>query len=197
MKLKDLKVKVKVLVAQLCLTLCDHMDCSPLGSSVHGILQARTLEWVAIPSSRGSSWRRDWTPCLLQCRQILYCLSQNITLPFASSHSQGLQEDASQTESLFCCLRPWMCRERVRIRKLHPFTSDEDSDWSGGWGKQRWCGPGRPQGDSKRRKKKGNHRSWQWGWKIVKSRKDFQEAFKKDVSCYMWHSFFLFLSTKL
>ena len=55
MKLKDLKVKVKVLVAQLCLTLCDHMDYSPLGSSVHGILQARTLEWVAIPSSRGSS----------------------------------------------------------------------------------------------------------------------------------------------
>ena len=36
-------------------TLCDPMDCSPPGSSVHGILQARTLQWVAIPSSRGSS----------------------------------------------------------------------------------------------------------------------------------------------
>ena len=45
----------KVLVAQLCLTLCDLMDCSPLGSSVHGIFQARILEWVAIPFSRGSS----------------------------------------------------------------------------------------------------------------------------------------------
>ena len=41
--------------AQLCLTLCDPMDCSPLGSSVHGILQARILQWVAISSSRGSS----------------------------------------------------------------------------------------------------------------------------------------------
>ena len=41
------------LVTQLCLTLCDHMDCSPLGSSVLGILQARLLEWVAMPSSRG------------------------------------------------------------------------------------------------------------------------------------------------
>ena len=43
------------------LTLCDPMDCSPLGFSVHGILQARMLEWVAMPSSRGSSRPRDWT----------------------------------------------------------------------------------------------------------------------------------------
>ena len=38
---------------------CDSMDCSPLGSSVHGILQARILEWIAIPFSKGSSWLRD------------------------------------------------------------------------------------------------------------------------------------------
>ena len=50
---------VKMLVAQLCLTLCDPMDCSPLGSSVHGFCQARILEWVAIPFSRGSSGHRD------------------------------------------------------------------------------------------------------------------------------------------
>ena len=52
-------LKVKVLVAQLCLTLCDPMDCSPPSSSVHGILQARILEWVAIPFSRGSFQPRD------------------------------------------------------------------------------------------------------------------------------------------
>ena len=46
-------------VAQLYPTLCDPMDCSPLGSSVHGILQARILEWVAKFSSRGSSQPRD------------------------------------------------------------------------------------------------------------------------------------------
>ena len=51
--------KVKVLVAQSCLTLCDPMDCSLPGSSVHGILQARIPEWVAIPFPRGSSWPRD------------------------------------------------------------------------------------------------------------------------------------------
>ena len=48
-------------IAQSCLTLCDPMDCSPPGSSLHGILQARILEWVAIPFSRGSSQPRDWT----------------------------------------------------------------------------------------------------------------------------------------
>ena len=46
---------------QLCLTLCDPMDCSPQGSSVHGISQARILEWVAISFSRGSSWPMDQT----------------------------------------------------------------------------------------------------------------------------------------
>ena len=50
--------KVKVLVAQ---ALCNLMDCSPPGSLVHGILQPRTLESVAIPSSRGSSQSRDQT----------------------------------------------------------------------------------------------------------------------------------------
>ena len=53
--------KVVCLVAQSCLTLFNPMDCSPPGSSVHGILQARILEWVAIPFSRGSSWPRDQT----------------------------------------------------------------------------------------------------------------------------------------
>ena len=47
--------------AQLCPTLCDPMDCSLPGSSVHGISQARILEWVAISSSEGSSQPREWT----------------------------------------------------------------------------------------------------------------------------------------
>ena len=48
-------------VAQSCPTLCDPIDCSPPGSSLHGILQARILEWVAISFSRGSSQPRDRT----------------------------------------------------------------------------------------------------------------------------------------
>ena len=62
----ETKTKIPLcLVAQLCPTLCDPMDCSPPGSSVHGILEARILEWVAISFSRGSSWPRDWT--LVSC----------------------------------------------------------------------------------------------------------------------------------
>ena len=52
------KVKVKSLSR---VWLCDPVDCSPPGSSIHGILQARILEWVAISFSRGSSPPRDWT----------------------------------------------------------------------------------------------------------------------------------------
>ena len=55
---------------------CQPMDCSPPGSSVHGSLQARILEWVAISFSRGPFWPRDWkripSTCFLHCRQILY-----------------------------------------------------------------------------------------------------------------------------
>ena len=52
---------MKSVVAQLCPTLCNPMDSSPPGSSVHGTLYIRILEWVAISFSKGSSWPRDWT----------------------------------------------------------------------------------------------------------------------------------------
>ena len=64
---------------QSCPTLCDPVDCSPPGSSVHGILQARILEWVAMPSSGGSSPPRDRTQVsYVSCigRQVLYHLGR-------------------------------------------------------------------------------------------------------------------------
>ena len=54
-------LKVKVLAAQSCLTFCNPMDCIPPGAFVHGILQARILEWVAVPLSKGSSRPRYGT----------------------------------------------------------------------------------------------------------------------------------------
>ena len=59
-------VVVVVLVTQSCLTLCDPMDCGLLGSSDRGILQARMLEWTAIPFSRGPFQPRDrtWVSCI-------------------------------------------------------------------------------------------------------------------------------------
>ena len=53
------KDEAKALVAQSCLTLCDSLDCSQPGSSVQVIIQARILEWVAIPFSGGSSRLRN------------------------------------------------------------------------------------------------------------------------------------------
>ena len=68
---QDYITSASVKSLQSCPTLQDPMDGSPPGSSVQGILQARTLEWVAVPSPRGSSWSRDWTlgfSCLLHWR---------------------------------------------------------------------------------------------------------------------------------
>ena len=59
---------MEVLVTQSCLTLCDPMDCSPPVSSVHGILQVRILEWVAIPFPRGSSQTRN--------RTLVFCIGR-------------------------------------------------------------------------------------------------------------------------
>ena len=67
-------------------TLCDPMNYSPAGSSVHGISQARILQWVAISISRVYSWPRDqaWVSCIadsiLPCRRILYWLSHQGSL---------------------------------------------------------------------------------------------------------------------
>ena len=58
---------------QSCPTLCDPTDYSPPGSSVHGILQARKLEWVPMPSSRVSSHPRDWT-----CISFDFCIGRQV-----------------------------------------------------------------------------------------------------------------------
>ena len=71
------------------LTLCDPMDCSPPGSSVHGILQARILEWVAMPSSRGSSQPRDQTQSSCSC-----CTA-----------SRFLTTEPPREPTVFCCLK--------------------------------------------------------------------------------------------
>ena len=60
-------------VIQSCLTLRNARDCSPLDTSIHGIFQARILEWVAIFYSRGSSWPRNWT-----CISCDFCIGRQI-----------------------------------------------------------------------------------------------------------------------
>ena len=79
---------VLCLVTRSCPALCDPMDCSPLGSSVHGILQARILEWVGMPSFRGSSKPRDQTQVSHIAGGFLTISSLKIHL---KSHSWGSQ----------------------------------------------------------------------------------------------------------
>ena len=87
-------------VAQLCLTLCNPMACSAPGSSVHGILQARTLEWVAISSSRGSSQPRDRTQvCCIAGRFFTICATKEAH--FAQIPLSPFLQDAFCHNSLF------------------------------------------------------------------------------------------------
>ena len=70
-----------MLVAQSCLTLCNLIDCNLPGSSVHGIFQARILEWVAISFSRGIFPTQGLNPGISHCRQTLYHLSHQGSFP--------------------------------------------------------------------------------------------------------------------
>ena len=72
------------LITQSCLTLCDPMDCSLPASSVRGDLQARILEWVAYPSSRGSSQPRNWTE--------ISCIVDRLFTSWATRETQSLQK---------------------------------------------------------------------------------------------------------
>ena len=76
----------EVKVAQSCLTLCDPMNCSLPGSSVHGILQARIVEWVAMPFSRGFSWPRDQTSLL----HLLHWQAGSLLVPLMPPGKPGL-----------------------------------------------------------------------------------------------------------
>ena len=74
--------------------LCDPMDCTPPGFSVHGIFQARILEWVAISFFRASSWPRDWTQ--------VSCISECSALRFFTTESPGKSHVLKiQTNDLF------------------------------------------------------------------------------------------------
>ena len=62
---------MKVLLIQSCPTLCDPMNCSPPGSSVHGVLQARILEWIAVFLLQGIFLTQGLIPGLRHCMQTL------------------------------------------------------------------------------------------------------------------------------
>ena len=78
------------LAAQSCQTLCDPMDCSPPGSSVHVVLQERILEWVAMSSSRTSSPPRDWTQVSCLAGRFFIVWATREDLPIGDTQSPAL-----------------------------------------------------------------------------------------------------------
>ena len=141
------------LVTQSCPTLCDPMDCSPPGSSVHGISQARILEWVAISSSRGSSWPRDQTYVSCIGRQILYLWTTREAPDFTWFHwfsylriqfriphfsldvSQSLNSENSaypeKMDVTMSAARIWCClTNKQRMRRLDGITDSMDMSLS-------------------------------------------------------------------
>ena len=105
--LQCMKVKSESEVAQSCPTLHDPMVCSLPGSSIHGIFQARVLEWGAMPFSRGFSSPQGLNPCLLQ---LLYCR------PFFTTEPPEKQERKEYKKGCVCVC---VC---VCIKKLNHFT---------------------------------------------------------------------------
>ena len=110
------------LVIKPCLILCDPMDCSPAGFSVHGIFQTKILEWVTISFSRGSSWAKGWT--LISCvshtsRWVLSHWATNIVLPDIIS---------SISEKKSCLMLILLETEEIRDA-----TSGLDLEWTQIW----------------------------------------------------------------
>ena len=83
--------------AQLCPALSNPMDCSPPGSSIYGIFQARILEWVAMPSFRGCYPPRDWT-----CISCVFCIGGRIFFLFSFFLPQATRESQMRGLSWPC-----------------------------------------------------------------------------------------------
>ena len=99
-----------MLVTQSRLTLCDPMDCCPPGSSVHGILQPRVLDWVAIPLSRGSSQPRDWTQvsCIVGEFFTVWSMIQTLNSKAYVQGSQGNHSVSSAAWIHKCEMMVWV-----------------------------------------------------------------------------------------
>ena len=116
---EDLPPGSEGLGIQLCLTLCNTMNCSPPASSIHGILQARILERVAIPFSRGSSWSRDQTQ--------VSCIAGRFFTIWATRESPSNAWD-------YPCMRfsnAWETVQRLDIEFKFPLSRTETKDYRG------------------------------------------------------------------
>ena len=126
------------LVAQSCLTLCDPVNCSPLGSSVHGILQARILEWVAVPFSRGSSWPRDqtWVSRIAGTFFTVWAIMEAVFIFNYSSNS--VDYSAIKKNTFESVLMRWMKLEPIIQSEVSQKEKHQYSILTHIWNLERW-----------------------------------------------------------
>ena len=138
---------VVVLVTQSWPTLCESMNCSLAGSSVHGILQARTLEWVAIPFSRWSSQPKDQTrvSCIASNFFTVWA-TRDAPVPYPFNHSS-----ASWCPDLLASLSEELSLHLARSFPISSFNSCTFSAWR--------------ERDSQVRHLKTKDESWDRGWR--------------------------------
>ena len=107
-------LKLKNLVTQSCLTLCDLMSCSLPGSSVHEISQARRLEWVAVSFSKGSSQPRDWTQvsCIADRFFTIWATREPLN---TCIHLANHEEQISQVNDFSVCISMGRCKNLVSL----------------------------------------------------------------------------------
>ena len=105
-----------------CQILCDPMDHRRPGSSVHWILQARILEWLAMLSSRVSSWPRDWT-----CISYIVCISRRCSLTLVPPGKPSMQSMQSRfyNSVVFRCYIPSSLILQIQFLPFHPLWGDE------------------------------------------------------------------------
>ena len=107
-------------VAQSCLTLCDAMDCSPPTSSIHGIFQARVLEWVAFSFSRGSSRPREQT-------QVSWTAGWRFTLwatREAMSMNLGRYWEVVRDREAWHAAIHWVTKSQIQLGKWTTIVND-------------------------------------------------------------------------
>ena len=127
----------KVLVSQSCPTLCDRMDCSLPGSSVHGLLQAGMLEWVSVSYCRGSSWPGGWTCASCIGRRILdhQCHHASVTEKYnpkvtgvrSLSREGPPKEEMSTHSSILAWSIPWT-EEPGKLQSIR--SQRVERDWN-------------------------------------------------------------------
>ena len=110
----------EVKVTQSCPTFCDPMDCSLPGSSVHEILQARILEWVAVPFSRGSSKPRDWTQVSCTAGGFFTVWTTRKAHPWPQSSCKICSQKPPCTGAweLAFPAQPWSCHGQWGVRRV-------------------------------------------------------------------------------